>query len=59
VKNQLGPLAPNDTPLVSQQIFDQRRKLVDFLPQDQRLAALGGLTTEKINSDLADANWQQ
>jgi len=59
LKNRLGAQAPNDSRLMSQEIFDVRQKTLDHLPEVQRLSALADLATERMNAVIDDANWER
>ena len=59
VKNRLGAQAPNDTRLISQAVFDLRRKRVEYLPKEEQLAALAGLDLEKLKTEGDDGDWAQ
>jgi hypothetical protein len=59
VREQLGATAPDDTQVMKPTIFDQRRRMIDELPLDQRPGALLQLALEKNKADLDDMNWEQ
>jgi hypothetical protein len=59
VKNRLGATAPDDTQLISQQILDLRRKMLEHLPEEQRAAVLIDLNREKLKAEVDDGEWSR
>jgi hypothetical protein len=59
LKDQLGSAAPNDTVLIRQPIFEQRRLLIDHLPEHERPVAIAGLELERINTVIDDGHWRE
>lgn len=57
-KKQLGANAPDDTTIMSRQIFEQRSQMVELLPEGERESALIKLRLEKGKNDLDDMHWE-
>jgi hypothetical protein len=57
LKNHLGAQAPNDSHLMSQELFNLRRTMVEQLPTQDRFSALASLNLEKINTEKDDSEW--
>jgi hypothetical protein len=58
LRNRLGTQAPNDTPFMWRELYDQRRQQVDLImPAEERPTALTALNLEKIQSDMNDSEW--
>lgn len=59
LKLHLGKDAPNDTMLISADLFALREQMLNALPQRERDAALLELRGEKINAEIDDGKWAQ
>lgn len=57
--NRLGAKAPKDTHLLSDDIWDRRRELVKYLPENDRAAALFKINDEKLQTEIDDSLWEQ
>jgi hypothetical protein len=57
--NRLATKAPNDTSILPDDIWNQRRKLTDYLPEADRPKALFEIDSEKLNTEKDDLNWEQ
>jgi hypothetical protein len=58
LKNHLQAQAPKDTQLISQRLYDMRKRVeVDSLPETQRPLALLKLEGAKLDSEIDDRNW--
>lgn len=56
---QLGENAPNDTQIMSDAIFDLRRRMADNLPENDREMAILGLQQEKLAAEMDDSRWER
>lgn len=60
LKKQLGEQAPNDSRLVTQEIFDMERKMVELLPPEQRLAkSATSALLDKLKTEKDDTEWAE
>jgi hypothetical protein len=59
LKGYLGPQAPEDTLLVTQELFDQKRTALDLQAEPARSLALKNLTIQKSKTELDDFYWAQ
>jgi hypothetical protein len=59
LKKQLGAQVPNDTRLINDDFFNQRREIINLQPEPQRAAAIHALSQEKLLTEIDDGAWQQ
>jgi len=59
LKKQLGAQVPNDTRLINEDFFNQRREMINLQPEPQRAAALHTLSQERLLTQIDDGDWQQ
>ncbi len=59
LKGYLGAQAPRDTSLMSPAVFEQRSKMAELMPEEQRQAALGAIIIERCDTALEDRRWQE
>jgi hypothetical protein len=59
LKKQLEALVPNDSRLINDDFFNQRREMINLQPEPQRAAALHALSQEKLQTEIDDGDWQQ
>jgi hypothetical protein len=59
LKGRLGPRAPNDTNLMSEELLNMRRDHIARQPEEQRSMALADLELERTATEVDDGNWAQ
>lgn len=59
LKNVLGADAPNDTQLMSKEVFELRRRTAEQFPNTLTTTALADLNLEKLNLEIDDGKWEQ
>jgi hypothetical protein len=59
VKRQLGEQAPDNTQLISDQIYNQRLGMIKLLPAEQQADALLALQRETGKTRIDDMKWEQ
>lgn len=59
LKGHLGSQAPGDTVLMTEELFDLRRKTLELQPEPARSLALKNLNMEKSKTELDDFYWAQ
>jgi len=57
-KQRLGEKAPEDLPFVSLEVMSLRLKMIEGMPAEIKVPALGQLHQEKAKSDLLDEYWR-
>jgi hypothetical protein len=58
VREVIGPAAPDDTQLITQELYGLRVKQTELLPESQRPDALVALIQERIQSVMNDDRWR-
>jgi hypothetical protein len=59
LKAKLGSESPNDTFLMTQELYDLRRLQLDYLPKTQADLGLAQLNLEKLQTEIDDSRWAQ
>jgi hypothetical protein len=59
LKGHLGSKAPEDTVLMTEELFDLKRKALELQPEPARSLALKNLNIEKSKTELDDFYWAQ
>jgi hypothetical protein len=57
-KAHLGTKAPNDTSLLSQQVFDQSCEMIKLLPVDEQETRLSEITLQRAETAMDDMKWE-
>jgi hypothetical protein len=59
LRERLGAQTPNDTILISEQMFNLKREGLDFMPEVERPVALANLNRERLDTEMDDLKWSQ
>ena len=57
VKLHLGPRAPNDTQLISQQVYDEQKQMIELMPIGEQLSLTLELNQVRFNGQVDDQSW--